>query len=573
MPKDKIFEVQAQEDFVEKLAAARPAQALSELAWNGLDAEATEVRIDVDRTEIGLKSIRVRDNGHGIPPEEAEVLFGHLGGSWKRNQRRSKHGARVLHGEEGKGRFRALALGRVAEWSVTVLNSSNQRVRYSITMIKDTARTFRVSEPVTVAEGSAIGIEVTISEPYKDWNLETPGLLQELNEIYALYLNDYPSVRITILGTKLDPSKLIELRKAIALPTIPNGDNSPYPAELEVVEWKTQTDRMLYLCSEAGLPLHRIAPGIHAPGFDFSAYLRSPYVSVLNEQGILDLAELDPRLNDSIETSKSQLREHFRARATEKLKTLVDEWKDEKVYPYTEEPASPVQAVERKVFDIVAVNVATSLPDFQTQDQRNRKFQLRMLRQAIERSPEELQLILGEVLGLSQKKQEELARLLKRTTLSSIISASKLVADRLDFMSGLEAMLFDPDLKKTFKERSQLHRILADNNTWVFGEEFALTVDDQSLTEVLRKHLKLAKRDDVVVNEPVMRLDESRGIVDLVLSRRVPNNREDELEHLVIELKAPTVLVGAEETQQIKSYAFAVQKDERFRGVNTRWTF
>jgi Histidine kinase-, DNA gyrase B-, and HSP90-like ATPase len=572
MQKDKVFEVQAQEDFVEKLAAARLAQALAELVWNGLDAEATKVGIEVDRGPLGLKSIRVRDNGHGIPPDEAEALFTHLGGSWKRVSRKSKNGKRVLHGEEGKGRFRALALGRVAEWSITAPNSSGERVRYRITMIKDSARTFRVSPPVPVDDDCKIGVEVTISELYKEWNLETPGLLQELNEIYALYLTEYPAVRISVSGTKLDPARLMELRKIIALPSIANGDNPPHKVELEVIEWKTQTERMLYLCSEDGFPLHRIMPGIHAPGFDFSAYLRSAYISEVNEQGVLDLAELDSRLNESVENAKSQLREHFKVRTTERMKSLVDEWKSEQVYPYAGEPASPVQVVERKVFDIVAVNVASSLPDFQTQDQRNRKFQLRMLRQAVERSPEELQLILGEVLGLSQRKQEELAKLLKRTTLSSIISASKLVADRLDFVAALETMLFDPDLKKHFKERSQLHRILADNNTWVFGEEFALTADDQSLTEVLRKHLKLAKRT-TPVNEPVKRLDGSRGIIDLMLSRRVPSNREDELEHLVVELKAPTVIVGVDETSQIKSYAFAVQKDERFRGVPTRWTF
>jgi len=132
-------------------------------------------------------------------------------------------------------------------------------------------------------------------------------------------------------------------------------------------------------------------------------------------------------------------------------------------------------------------------------------------------------------------------------------------------------MLFDTDLKKHFKERSQLHRIIADN-TWVFGEEFALTADDQSLTEVLRKHLKLMKRD-IIVDEPVKRVDGTRGIVDLMLSRRVPSNREDEREHLIVELKAPTVKAGREETGQIKGYAFAVQKDERFKGVPTRWTF
>ena len=571
MPKESIFEVQAQEDFVEKLAAARPAQALAELVWNGLDAEATKVSIEIDRGTLGLKSIRIRDNGHGIGPDEAAALFTHLGGSWKRGARQSKHGKRVLHGEEGKGRFRALALGRVAEWSVTAKNSSDQRVRYLITMIKDSARTFRMTDPELVDDDCEIGVEVTISEPYKDWNLETPGLLQELNEIYALYLTDYSTVRINLLGAKLDPTELIEIRKTIALPSIANGDKPPHSAELEIVEWKTQTERMLYLCSADGFPLHRILPGIHAPGFDFSAYLRSAYVSELNEQGALGVAELDSRLNDSVESAKTLLREHFKTRTKERLKNLVDEWKTEQVYPYKEEPVTAVQTVERQVFDIVAVNVATSLPDFQTQDQRNRKFQLRMLRHSIERSPEEVQLIVGEVLGLSQRKQEELVRLLRRTTLSAIITASKLVADRLDFVDGLETMLFDSDFKKHFKERSQLHRIIADN-TWVFGEEFALTVDDQSLTEVLRKHLKLMKRD-IIVDEPVKRIDGTRGIVDLMLSRRVPSNREDEREHLIVELKAPTVKAGQEETGQIKGYAFAVQKDERFKGVPTRWTF
>jgi hypothetical protein len=571
MPEERVLEVRAQEDFVEKLAAARPAQAVAELVWNGLDAEATKVSVESDRGPLGITSIRIRDNGHGITPEEAESLFTSLGGSWKRSAKQSKNGKRMLHGEEGKGRFRALALGRVAEWCVTAPSASGKIVRYRITVIKDSARTFRITEAAPADDVADIGVEVTISELYKDWDLEAPGLLQELNEIYALYLTDYSAALVTVSGTKLDPTTLIDVRKSFPLPPIPNGDHPPHAVELEVVEWKTQAERMLYLCNPSGFPMHRIAPGIHAPGFDFSAYLRSEYVSLLHEQGTLDLAELDPRLNESIENAKNTLRDHFRARTVERAHNLVDEWKTEQVYPYAGDPTTPVQVVERKVFDIVAVNVATSLPDFQIQDQRNRKFQLRMLRQAVERSPEELQLIIGEVLGLGQRKQEELARLLKRTTLSAIISAAKMVGDRLDFLSGLETMLFDPDLKKHFKERKQLHRILADN-TWVFGEEFALTVDDRSLTEVLRQHLRAAGRE-IVINDPVKRLDGSTGIVDLMLSRGVPSNRENELDHLVIELKAPAVRLGSKETTQIKSYAFAIRDDERFRGVPARWTF
>jgi hypothetical protein len=115
-----------------------------------------------------------------------------------------------------------------------------------------------------------------------------------------------------------------------------------------------------------------MSPGVHASGLDFSAYLRSKYVSVLHERGVLDLAELDTRLNQSVQGAKEKLGEHFRARVVEKANSLVDEWKRERVYPYSEEPAGVVEVVERQVFDIVAVNIATSLPDFQTQFRRTR---------------------------------------------------------------------------------------------------------------------------------------------------------------------------------------------------------
>jgi hypothetical protein len=570
MPAERILSVQVQEDFVEKLAAAQPAQALAELIWNGLDAEATDVTVGTERGPLGLTAIRIRDNGHGIPPEEVESLFTNIGGSWKRTARESKNGKRMLHGKEGKGRFRALALGRVAEWLVTARDASARLVRYQITVIKDDARSVRISAAEPAETGIGPGVEVTVKELYKDWDLEAAGLCQELNEIYAIYLTDYPEVTVSLPGRRLDPTTLIDVRKSFALPPIPDGDRA-VPAELEVVEWKTTTDRMLYLCNATGFPLHRISPGIHAPGFEFCSYLRSKYVTALHEQGALDLAEMDPRLSHSVEDAKTQLRDYFKARAIEKQRTMVDEWKSEETYPYRDAPVTSVQVVERQVFEIVAVNVATSLPDFQTQSQRNRKFQLRMLKQAIERGPEELQFILGEVLDLGQRKQEELAKLLKRTTLSAIISAAKMVADRLDFLDGLEAVLFDADLKKHFKERSQLHQLLADN-TWVFGEEFALAVNDQSLTEVLRQTLKAANRE-MIVDEPVRRSDGRAGRVDLMLTRRVPTAREDERDHLVIELKAPKVVIGMTETSQVKSYAFTVQDDERFRGVPARWTF
>jgi hypothetical protein len=136
----------------------------------------------------------------------------------------------------------------------------------------------------------------------------------------------------------------------------------------------------------------------------------------------------------------------------------------------------------------------------------------------------------------------------------------------------LEGLLFNSEEKKVLKERKQLHRILAPQ-TWIFGEQYALSVDDQSLTEVLRKHIEGQGRDGVDLATPVMRADGRRGIVDLMLSRRIPQSRPEELEHLVVELKRPKKKVTAKELTQVKEYALAVAMDERFRAVAARWDF
>jgi hypothetical protein len=229
MPVERTFSVQVQEDFVEKLAAAHPAQALAELIWNGLDAEANSVRVAVDEGPLGPSAIRIQDNGHGMAPEEAQELFTNIGGSWKRTARESKNGKRMLHGEEGKGRFRALALGRVAQWEVVSTDAAGNLVRFHMTVIKDSARSVRITDPEPADSESAPGVEVVITELYRMWDLEAEGLFQELNEIYAIYLTDYRDAAVSLLGKRLDPTTFIDFRKTYSLAPITDSRQS-FPA-------------------------------------------------------------------------------------------------------------------------------------------------------------------------------------------------------------------------------------------------------------------------------------------------------------------------------------------------------
>jgi hypothetical protein len=280
---------------------------------------------------------------------------------------------------------------------------------------------------------------------------------------------------------------------------------------------------------------------------------------------------MDPPAEKALIAAKNVMRDHFRARAKEQARGIVEQWKQEKIYPYEGEPENELQKTERQVFDITALNVATYLPKFDEAETKAKQLQLRLLRHAIETGPEEALRFLTEVLDLPQERRQVLAELLDRTTLSNIISATKLITDRLEFLQGLQELVFTKELKKLTKERKQLHRILSPN-AWIFGEQYHLSVDDQNLTAVLREHLKLLG-DETVVDDPVRRTDGSDGIIDIMFSRCIVQPGVVDREHLVVELKRPIVPIGTEEADQIESYATAVAEDARFRDTKTRWVF
>ncbi|WP_300585089.1 ATP-binding protein [Marivita sp.] len=71
------YNVEVKDDFIERQAKAQPIQALSELVWNSLDADATEVSVELEHDALGgLSKIYVRDNGHGIPRDDRGIAFG-----------------------------------------------------------------------------------------------------------------------------------------------------------------------------------------------------------------------------------------------------------------------------------------------------------------------------------------------------------------------------------------------------------------------------------------------------------------------------------------------------------------
>lgn len=567
--------VQAKQDFLKSLTAnVTPLAAVSELIWNGFDAGAQHVKVILEPNELqGLHAIRVSDDGDGIDRSQLDALFGGLGDSWKAKNQRYK--GRALHGKKGKGRFRAFALGESVEWRTTYLDGKAFK-SYTITGRASQMTGFRAS-PTTDAETAVLGTEVVVE------NLESnlPSLTRdsaslEITKRFAAYLTETPGLTLYYDGTKIDPATVQSHKEDIHLGDVELQGGKRVPVAITIIEWSVPTDRMFELCDKAGVSLHEVpvGPQIKAPGYNFTIYVKSDHFRDLDSAGSLSLSDLSQDVTDILTAVKGKVREHFRRRILQHRSETIQRWKDEKIYPYEDKAdVHASEQIERQVFDILALNVEDHLPAFDEAPSKSRRFTFRLLAQAIRENPDSVRTIMDEVLNLRKDEQDDLATLLRKTTLSKIITSAKIVADRLNFVEALSDLLFNKESKKRLLERDQLHKAL-EVESWIFKEDFNLAGSEKTLEAALAIYMeKLGQREDEEVdNDPVLREGDKGGRIDLMLARSIQPT-EGAHEYLVVELKRPSQNINSTVLGQIKSYAFAVAADARFHQKKTKWTF
>ncbi|BDV34119.1 hypothetical protein [Methylocystis iwaonis] len=449
--------------------------------------------------------------------------------------------------------------------------SSAEGKQFSISGKRSNLKTFTVSDPIAT---KARGCIVEICEINKDFEIRaTHGFVEKLRDVFALQLFQDPTFSIVYDGERVDARESIRRVTPYNITAfVEQGDE--LTGELEVVEWNKRVERKLMLCLPGRFSFHDMAPGIHARGFEFTAYLTSDYFQKLADENTEELVELDKGASALIEACKAKLREHFRAQEAQRSRYKIQEWQEAKIYPYEGHPIDAIEINERQLFDVVALNLSDYSQDFERSSPKQQKLVLQLVKAAIESGPTSLKYIFENVIELPQAKQDEMAELLRKTSLTAVINAAKAVTDRLDFLKALQILVFDPKSKRQLLERSQLHRILA-QETWIFGEQFNLMNDDEDLTSVLRAHLRILgkDRDNLAPVEPVVDADGNTAVVDLMLSCRVPTPTDNERRHLVVELKRPAQSINEDVVTQIKRYAKAVALDDRFKHPGVEWDF
>lgn len=561
----------AQQDHLEKVArTSDPIKAISEFIWNGLDADATEVSIELASNPLGgIQAIIISDNGSGISKRRAGEDFSNLGDSWKKSAKTTM-GKRALHGKEGRGRLRFFSLSNAAIWKSTY-RENDQLQDIEIRIDAASLGKCEVSEP-SPSNSSSTGtrVELINLKGALDWLASNLAFL-ELSAVFAPYLLRYPHVQINYNGTKIRPSDAIYLSAELPRSPVVCPNRTITDLSITVVEWNSHVEeRRIHLGGENGIVLGSQPANVTAPGFEYSAYAYSAFFQEIADANLLEIDNLtDPDFARLLSSIRDRLTDYFRRRQADNSKGLIDKLKSEGAYPYEGEPRDEIEQKERQVFDIATYAVSSYSRDFGRADTSLKKMTLTLLKEAVRHNPDSLSTILRAVVNLPKARQDEFSSLLEKTGLGNIISASSLIADRVVALEILKEMVFNPEHRKRVRERGELDVIVRDN-TWIFGEQFHITLAETGLTKVMeRVAQELASKAPRKVRKP----NGAIGRIDNFLGRIIPQPDSNKREYLVIELKRPSIPVGRKELDQLEDYVSAIKSQPDYLHTNTFWSF
>ena len=574
----KSVNVEITQEHFDRSIKGSPKEAVKELIWNACDADAKNVEVSFDYDGIAgaesVSDIYVKDDGHGIAIDRIEEYFGKYGRSQKTYSDKSP-GGRIYHGKLGQGRYKSLAAGNFLDWDsvfrdesgtllhceIHINSASRMNISYSETADKAEAEHTGTTVHIHGIPDEKIGFITKMAEP-----MET---IPDLLATFAPYLLAYTNITIKYNGVTVDPAQQIKSQEDQELVYEEDG-KEPIKARLSAITWKEAQFNKLYICGSSGVvyaemdytPLKRTST---------SLYLMGDLFEQMHRDNTLAMGNTNPAYAYFEEEAKKYARALVGEQEEEDAAVEIARIKEEGIYPYDGEPEDDMKKAERDVFDVFAVQVNRAVPQLKSSSRQTKKLTYRLMREAINTNPASIKTILTEVFNLTQQQQDDLAELLTHTSLPDIIDTAKTVSDRLVFLQVLEEMVYNDSVGKAIKERTQFHKVLL-KELWIFGEKYTLGTSDQSLRNLLKAHLNCLGRDELTPEIPPEAVEDLTRIPDLCLFQQICPSYEN-FEHLVIELKRPTLTLTLKEMDQIRDYALTVAENPMFDKTRTKWHF
>lgn len=543
---------------------AEPWQPLFELAWNGFDATASLVSINVVENDMhGVVGVDVLDNGHGIDLAILEDTFGSFNDS-------AKKANLAMKGEHGRGRLAFHLLCRNAAW-FTRFNNVDAVIDVSEPTIKDfEARILKGTEqrPELVCQGKGTLVKLT----HFTATLPELDILHEKFSVeFGWYLAVHPEKKILLNGTPvLIPNNRTVKEKIIANDVV---------FEVQVIRWEqrpTSEKSYLYLLNSNGDPVYKMLSSLNQkPNFFTSICVASAWADTFSQEQDLLSPNAHTPTSPTWKKFKSQLDrvsqsvydDFLRMRAEE----VVQVYEDEGYFPsYAGMDDAEKEWRHQHTRELVR-NIYIADPRiFHNATKKQVKLIIRLLdRLAISNENDALFEVLEGALDLDAKSMQDLAKQLHRTTLENIVASIEVLQRRSAAVQQLRYVMNEH--YREVLETPDLQKII-ESNTWLFGPRYeTIGAEEDTFAKIVRR-----MRDKVMERSPLsmedvdeeMDLPGAQRQVDLFMARKFPafdslGNRVYKC--IVVEIKRPAISLNKKHLRQLEDYAEIIASEPQFK--------
>ena len=556
------------------LKRIKPLDALCEYIWNGFDAEATEVRVQLHQNDLGMiDRITVCDNGVGIPFEELIQKFKPFNASNKAESDKSNN--RTLpHGYQGIGRLTFFSFAQNARWETTY-SKENKNYKYYIHMEKDTINKYddNGSKEPTVVD-SETGTSVTFTQIE---NFDEKEIIDKIRDTFFWFLELYKSkgVKILVNDTEVSYEELIICKEDLKLDDLKLENN--YVAYF--VQWKQglgkEYSRYYFLDGnndekyKETTKLNKQSDAFYHSVFIQSDYFNDFHFEKNTEEGQQNLfpSKNDVEYKKMINGVNDLLISHRRDYLKRSSEEYIDKMVKKDIYPTFDE-SNVIDVYRKQELDSLISALYVAQPKiFTNLSEENKKITVRLLNLIMEAgNKENLFIVLQSIIELEDTELEELAGVLQETTLSNMTKVIRLLEDRQRTIQGLKQLVFDPDL---FAKEVPHIQAVVENHYWIFGEQYNLiTAAEPDFTKAL---IGLILKETGVLEDVTLEHEDRRKEMDIFMVKQ--DRKGAVTENVVVELKRPSVYLGEKELSQVKKYLRVIKSDNRFNMGNTKWTF
>ena len=558
-------------------------EAICEYIWNGFEAHATEVNIDYSlNIASGVSELSISDNGDGIVYDDLSDTFG----AFLTSQKNLLSLKMKSKANKGKGRFSFSAFATGAKWITTYKDSDSIEYKaYEIILENDKKEVLSYTEPKVSAirkAGTKVEFDNIFSLTAENMAFEVlePALLKEF--AWFLYLCKGRNLKININGKPIEYEKYINTE--FSEKTITTIAGSRF--EVTLIVW-TEAIKEKFCCyffdsKDEVKSIETTSFNRNTVEFNHSVFVKSDFfdgqendcMEMESDQISLFTDEDDKKVYKELKKFiakfiEKKIGNYMSQKADDAVRQMIEERKTFPEFPDDPYGKMQKQDLEKVTKEIYKIEPKIFYKLKPVQEKSLLGF-LNLLLNSRER--ENVLTIVEQIVELTPEQRQDFSDMLRKTKLENVIDTIKFVQDRYKVIELLRTIVFD--MTQYANERDHIQKIVQ-QHFWLFGEQFNLASADERMKNALEKYINFlygVKDIEATLDEDA----EQERRMDIFMC----NVRDIEAsfgttmeENIIVELKAPKVILSKKVLRQIEDYMDFVRKQPNFNSEYRRWKF